>query len=124
MPPQSVSMNTAQLVGLCATGLLICFFLPWVQILFGKPSGFDLARQGDHFYLFWALPFFCVVTTIAGFTKNPVKIIAQITGCLPFGILIWGLSQVGSELLKALEAGAYGSLALGVALLVLPRNIK
>ena len=44
---QSVSLNTSQLVSVCAVGLIICFFLPWISFFFfGKPSGFDLAKEG------------------------------------------------------------------------------
>lgn len=121
---QSVSINTSHLVSFCAAGLLVSFFLPWIQILFGKPSGFDFAKEGQQFYALWGLPFFSLVTLIAGMTKNPVRVIAQITGCLPFAILIWAVSEAGSDLLKALAVGAYAGLGFGFALIILPRNLK
>lgn len=121
---ESVSFSVSHAVALCAAGLLVCFFLPWVNILIGKLSGFDFAKDSSQYYFLWLLPFCCVVTFLAAISKNPIRVVAQITGCLPFAILGYGLSQVGADLLKLLEIGAYFGFALGLALLILPARHK
>src|SRR5687768_5300378 len=80
---QSVSLNRSQLVSLCATGLLICFFLPWINFFLGKPSGLDFAKAGEKYILHWSIPILCGLTIVAGMAKSSQKIVAQLTGALP-----------------------------------------
>ena len=132
MKIKSVSLNTSQLISACAVGLIICFFLPWISFLFwGKPSGFELAKEGAKtkgdavaFAFLWAIPFFSLVTFLAGMVKQSQKNIAQFTGAFPFAALAYGLYYVGSDLMKILEFGAYISLLLGLVLFILPRRLK
>jgi hypothetical protein len=121
---QSVSLNVSHVLGFCAIGLGICFFLPWFSILFVKPTGFDFAKEGGVYLLLWMLPIFCVLTFFAGVTKTSQKNAAIFTGILPFVILAIGCVNLGSDLLKALEIGAYAGLGLGLALIVLPLGLK
>jgi small-conductance mechanosensitive channel len=129
---QSVSLNTSQILSACAVGLIICFFLPWISFLFlGKPSGFDLAKEGAKaegkafaLVFLWAIPFCSIVTVLAGMVKQSQKNIAQFTGALPFAALAVALYFNGSDLLKVLEFGAYISLVLGLVLFILPRRLK
>ena len=129
---QSVSINTSQLVSICAVGLIICFFLPWISFFFwGKPSGFDLAKLGAKaegnavaLVFLWAIPFFSLVTVLAGMVKQSQKNIAQFTGVLPCAALAYALFYHGSDLMKILEFGAYISLFLGLVLFILPRRLK
>jgi hypothetical protein len=121
---QSVSINTSQLVGLCAAGLAVCFFLPWIQILFGKPSGFDFAKQGEEYLLLWSIPILSAITVIAGMAKLSQKVVAQMTGAVPFIVLGIGLYHIGKDLLKVLEIGAYAGLALGLVMFIIARRLK
>lgn len=51
-----------------AAFVLICFFLPWVQLscvgVKDSVSGYDLARAGDHFL--WWVPIFTLATILLG----------------------------------------------------------
>ena len=83
--------NLSHVVSICAGGLLISFFLPWITFLFGKPSGLDFAKEGGKFLFLWSIPIFSALTIFAGVTKQSQKIIAQLTGALPFAVLGFGL---------------------------------
>lgn len=129
---QSVTLNASHLISFCAIGLIVCFFLPWISVFFwGKPSGFDLAKEGAKaegnavaLVFLWAIPFFSLVTVMAGMAKQSQKNIAQFTGALPFAALAVALRFHGTDLLKILEFGAYISLLLGLILFILPRCLK
>jgi hypothetical protein len=121
---QSVSLNISHVLGFCALGLGICFFLPWFNMLFARPSGYDLTKAGDAYLLLWMLPLFCVLTFFAGVTKTSQKNAAYFTGILPFAIVTVGCFNLGTDLLKALEFGGYASLGFGLALIVLSLGLK
>ncbi len=121
---QSVSLNVSQAVNVCAAGLLGCFFLPWINFFLGKPSGFDFAKEGGKWLLFSAIPIFCILTIIAGITKQSQRVIARTTGELPFLILGYALYQMGRDTLRIIEFGGWASLALGLTLFFLSRRLK
>jgi hypothetical protein len=112
---------------LCAAGLLASFFMPWVKILFGHPSGFDLQKLGDVHTLYWAMPAFAAVTIIAALMKKSQRAAAQIAGTVPFIILIFWMVKFESnyaELLKNLDYGAYVALVCGGLLELLGSRVK
>jgi hypothetical protein len=121
---QKVSLSRTQLVNLCAAGLGVSFFLPWVQFLGSTPSGFDLQQMGDGQRLLWLIPICGAITIFAGVTKRPQHIAARVTGLLPFCALAYWYSQIGSDLTHMLDYGAFLSLGFGVALLILPQPCK
>ena len=55
-----------------AAFVLICFFLPWVQLscigVKDSVSGFDLARSGDKYL--WFLPLLMITVLITGLTRS------------------------------------------------------
>ena len=76
-------------INLSATAIvLICFFLPWVQLSCGGArdalSGFDLARQDST--LLWLIPLLTAAVLVlgllrrAGEKQQPFAIISAITG--------------------------------------------
>ena len=125
-PPggEGVTLTKSQAITLCATGILICFFLPWAQIFGGNVSGFDLQKLNDQQKLLWLIPIFCVITIIGGLTGRSQKIAAQLTGALPFFALAYWLHQLGGDLMKVLNIGAYGSLILGLIMFLVARRLK
>lgn len=121
---QTIALGRTQIVNLCALGLGICFFLPWVQFFGANVSGFDLQKAGDEQRLLWIIPVFCAITIFAGITKRSQQIAGQLTGVLPFCVGGYWYSKLGSDLFHILTFGAFLSLAFGVALLILPRKSK
>jgi hypothetical protein len=109
---------------LSAVGLLISFFLPWVNILIGRPSGFDLQKLGDVHRFYWIIPIFSGVAVVAGLTKRSQRTVAVIAGLCPFAILIYWLSKLGSELMESLSYGSYVALACGLCLIVTGSRLK
>lgn len=121
---QTVNLGRTQLVNLCALGLGVSFFLPWVQFLGANISGFDLQKAGDEQRLLWLIPIFCAITIFAGITKRSQKIAGQLTGALPFAVGAYWYSKLGSDMFHVLSYGAFLSLAFGAALFILPRASK
>lgn len=119
---QNVSLGRTQLVNLCALCLGVSFFLPWVNILGGTVSGFDLQKLGDQQRLLWLIPIFCAITIFAGMTKRSQKIAGQLTGALPFAVGAYWYYKLGSDMFHILTFGAYLSLAFGAVLFILPRK--
>lgn len=120
----SVTLSISHLIGLCSIGLLVAFFLPWLNLLIVRGSGFELAKQGGMALTLWAIPALSLVTFLAGMAKDGQKGMAQFTGCLPFFFLIAAVYENGADILKTFDYGAYASLAFGLALVVLPSRLK
>jgi hypothetical protein len=120
----TVAFTKSQLITACAAGLAICFFLPWIEWIFGKTSGFDLAKQGGKWLPLWIIPICGAITVAAGLSKQPQRMAAQVTGTLPFVALAVFLSNNGTDLLKVMAFGGWLSLCLGLALLILPHRCK
>jgi hypothetical protein len=118
------TFTNSQAISLCATGLLICFFLPWAQILGQSISGFDLQKLGGNQKALWLIPISCIITIVAGFAKQSQKSAALFAGVLPFFALAYWLYQLGSDLMKILEIGAYFGLGLGLVLILLSATSK
>ncbi|MFN7139408.1 MAG: hypothetical protein ACK4UN_08725 [Limisphaerales bacterium] len=119
----SVRLNLSQAINICAIGLGICFFLPWITIWGMGASGFEFAKQSGKALVLWSIPIFCAITIFATVTKRSPKIIGQLTGALPFFVLAYGLYHE-KELLKIVAFGGWISLILGLALFILPRRLK
>ena len=121
---QTISLNRSHLVILCAAGLGVSFFLPWVQIIGANISGFDLQKTSDPERLLWAIPIFCAITIIAGITKKSQQAAGLITGMLPFLVGGYWYTKLGSDMFHILSYGGFLSLAFGAALLILSPKSK
>lgn len=78
-------------INLSATAIvLVCFFLPWVQMSCGGASdtltGFDLARQGST--LLWLIPLSMAAVLVLGLLRHtgekqqPFAILSVVTGAI------------------------------------------
>jgi len=121
---QNITVGRTQLVNICAAGLGVSFFLPWVNILGATPSGYDLQQMGNEQRLLWLIPIFCAIIIFAGVTKRSQQIAGQLTGALPFCVGAYWYYKIGSDLTHILAYGAYLSLIFGAALFILPRKSK
>ena len=112
-------LRRSHLVAVCGAGLVLSFFLPWLRMLVVDVSGFDLAKQGDVYSLFWVMPIFGVIACIAGATNHKNhKTAAAIAGIVPFAILSYGFTKMNADLFKVLTPGAWFGLAVGAATLL------
>lgn len=109
----------------CAIGLFISFFLPWAKLFFFAGSGYDLAANlGGEAKFAWLIPLSSIAVVAVAFyehstnTNNFGKIGSIIAGALPFVFLLYGLSQIGKDLLEVLAIGAYLSLIIGLVLIL------
>ena len=121
------SIDLSPYLILCAAGMLASFFMPWVTMLFGHPSGFDLQKLGDMHQLYWAVPVFAAVAIVAALTKKSQRTAAQFAGAVPYVILIYWMAKFESkymELLQNLDYGAYVALVCGGVLEFLGRRAK
>jgi hypothetical protein len=134
-PPQTPSPSTAAIpaqtsgisegIGLCAAALITCFFLPWINFLGLKASGFDLVQKtGGASLLLWAIPVFGAVALVATLTKSNVKTAAQLAAVMPVFALGYSLYDSGTDLFKLLDFGAYIGLFAAVVILVLAPRAK
>ena len=121
---QTVTLSRAHLVNLCAVGLGVSFFLPWVQIIGANISGFDLQKMGDQERLLWIIPICCAITIFANITKRSKEFARQFTGVLPFLVGGYWYFKLGNDMFQLLTYGAYLSLAFGAAMLILSRKLK
>src|SRR5947209_17283291 len=111
-PAASTSPSTSAIsqgIGLCAGIVSVSFFLPWINIIGLKPSGFDFVQKsGSASILLWAIPFFGIVALIAAMAKSSgVRTAGQLAGVVPLFVLGYGFYDSGVDLLKVLDLGAY-----------------
>jgi hypothetical protein len=99
-----------------------CFFLPWINLLFGRPSGYDLQQlPSEEVKLVWLIPLTALLALFSAIAKTGVLTTSQIAGAMPFLALIYYRVKLGEELFQILQIGAYLSLALGAVLFIAPR---
>lgn len=110
------------MANLCAAGLALCFFLPWMDFGLGKLSGFEIQNHSDVGKFFWLLPILCALTILAGVTRKSQQIAGQLAGAAPFAILAYGLSQMGRSLFDVLAPGGWLGLVLGTVLFLVARR--
>ncbi|HYE33235.1 MAG TPA: hypothetical protein VEH27_17540 [Methylomirabilota bacterium] len=120
----SISMTPTAAANISSAALIAGFFLPWINFLIVKPSGFNLAAQGGKMAILWAIPMFALITLLAGISKNSQRGVAQVTGVLPIVALGAGLYDMNTSLLEALQFGAYLSVIAGIALLAITPRLK
>jgi hypothetical protein len=85
-------MNSARRTTLSlATFVLVCFFLPWVQLscvgMKDSVSGFDLAREGDE--LLWLVPLFTLAVLLLGLLRliwEKMPAVFALTGTVGGGV--------------------------------------
>ncbi len=119
---QSVTLKRPYLVSILSVGLIICFALPWMRLLFFRASGFDFQKQGEAALLLWAMPILATMACVAGLTGKQYQILGQLAGATPFFILCYGLYRFKVDLFQALEPSAWIALTLGLALFISARR--
>ena len=124
---------------ICALGLIIFFFFPWISIGgFISFAGYEIpdiakglgqfaalgSRTGKVdpqiylYYLLYLIPIFSVLTIIFGMTDKTTKITGLIAGTTPIAALIYALSQIGSDTFEGMAIGAWLTLLTAIAMLL------
>jgi branched-chain amino acid transport system permease protein len=102
-----------------AGGLVVFFFLPWAQLFGFGVSGYNLGQLGSYGNLAWLI-LVGGIATIAAIVLEAdealARMVAGVTGFLPWAGLLYGLSKVGTDLFQILSIGAYLTLLAGLAL--------
>ncbi len=114
-----------RLCGICAVAMIGCFFLPWIALFDGGLSGFQLQQlPSNDAKLVWLVPCGGFLALLAVAAKQGVAPASQMAGGIPLLALIYFRLKMGEGFFQALQIGAYFTLLLGAALLVLPRFLK
>jgi hypothetical protein len=113
--------NIHSLIVLCSLGLIGCFFLPWITIFLGTPSGFQIQQlPGTDAKLVWFIPIGGLLALFAAVTKQSVRSAAKLAGGLPFVALVYYWKEIGDGFFQALQIGAWLTLIVAAVLFVLP----
>jgi hypothetical protein len=129
----------------CAIGLLVCFFLPWLQIgetisisrkgyqipnlahdigkgigqfkgLLGGSGSTD--PQVFWYYLIYLIPVFSVITIILGIMGKNVKATGFLAAAVSIGWFIYALIKMGTDLFKIMTFGAYLTLICAILMIL------
>jgi len=112
-------------IALCSLGIVACFFLPWIRVLFTDLSGYQLQQlPSDEVKILWLIPLTALISLIASITKQSVGAVAQFAGVMPFLAPLYYGSKIGQSIFDALRPGAFLTLLLAVVLLIAPRFLK
>ena len=98
--------------------------MPWVAFFGGAASGLELQKHSDSYKFVWLLPACAVITLLLNMAGAPTALVRRIAGAVPFAILAYSLSKIGSDLFQILSWGGWVSLAAGFALVVAPSPAK
>ena len=101
-----------------AVGLIVSFFLPWVQVLGIGASGYNFSQLGSYGNLTWLIPISAGITLLLGLNGRDAKPLQWVTGLMPWALLAYALVEIGSDLFQGLAIGAYLSLLSGALLIV------
>ena len=103
---------------ICAIGLIVFFFFPWLQMFGFGLSGFGLAQLSSYAGLAWLIPVFSAITIGAGLAGKSQRAVGLITGALPITYLLYGLNEMGADIFHTLGIGAYLTLIAGIVLIL------
>lgn len=118
---------------ICAIGLIIGFFLPWVDLGFFTVSGYQapkilkeiggfsniVGQKTDPritiaYIMLYLIPTFGVITIIANITNRSSKIPAFIAGAIPFAGCLYLISSGGGQVIKEAGTDIFKMIAVGL----------
>jgi hypothetical protein len=86
--------KSSDLVIVFAIGLLVGFFLPWVQFLGFGISGYSLGKLGSYGNYAWIIPILASSTLIASFTGRDNRSIGTLTGVIPIVAILYLVANI------------------------------
>jgi len=81
----------------CAFGLMLAFFMPWVQLFGFGMSGYNLGRLGSYGNYAWIIPILAGATIVLSFSGANNRTIGAISGIVPLGAILYGLVRIAGE---------------------------
>lgn len=122
---------------LCAAGLIVFFFFPWITIGglisisgyqipdivkgFGQLAAIGGTGKTDPrvylFYLIYLIPIFSALTIVFAMTDKSTKASGFIAGVAPIAALIYSLSEAGTNTFEGMAIGAWLTLLTAIAML-------
>ena len=110
-------------VNICAAALVLCFFLPWAQLLGQTVSGYELAKLGSAGT--WALfiPLTGAMVLLNYLLGSPNRGMAIAAGAVPLIGLLYGLSKTDGQIFKVFAFGAYLEIIAGICLILAAQNM-
>ena len=118
--PARAARPSLSVATLAAAVMAGSFWLPWVNFLFIKASGAQIAADPGYVRLLWLIPVFGALTVLTGFLGSRQGHVAPFAGCLPWLALAYELAAGGKQIFDLLEIGAWLSLGAGAVLLLSP----
>lgn len=118
-------------ISICAAGLLVSFFMPWIKVFFVSVSGADIAKAAGEFDIgsgqfLWLIPVMAIVTLVAGLIKKGQNGLAILSGLGSLGFIIYVMAKVieeagdeSDEIFSVIGIGIYLMVAMGALLLIL-----
>ena len=85
--------NSSKPVLVCAFGLLVAFFMPWVAGM----SGYNLGQLGSYGNYAWAIPILAGVTILLSFSGINNRGIGVIAGIVSLGVILYDLLRLAGE---------------------------
>lgn len=124
-------------VVVCAVGLLVAFFMPWVQLFGFGMSGYNLGQLGSYGNYAWIIPILAGAVVLLSFLGINNRGIGALAGLVPLGAIAYGLMRLGLESADAtqgvldaaghvLSIGAWLTIMFSIAIVIaaLVRPVK
>lgn len=112
---------------ICAMGLLVSFFLPWVEIEGASISGYNITRLGSYANYVWIIPILSGVTIIVSLLNKDNRLFGGITGVIVLGAIFYALAKTTNSakeiemafkvISKVLAIGGWSTIIFSLAIL-------
>jgi len=122
--PGTSPKTQSNLITLAGAVVLFSFLLPWVNLLGSNLSGLDIQKNVSSYKLIWLLPALAGATIFLNIAGQSTNMIRRLAGLCPFGILVYALNNLGTDLFQAIAIGGWLALLGGAFLIFIPNSPK
>ena len=107
----TINFSSYYIEPLLAFGLLVSFFLPWIDFIFMKISIYEVLKQNDmgELSFFWLIPIFSIITILTSRFHKDLRLLTLVTGAIPYILVGIAMIKYGTDTsTKDMEALSYG----------------